>query len=253
MNQSKDESYVVEEVLDRELKDGILMYKVKWKGYSLNDCTWEPLENFDSFDIIKKYEKKISKINSKSNNKDNSKKKVKRVMFNESLNKVINEDTSFNPLITPIKKEINEIEIKKEVGGPYLSKKRSRSKQSSHQKEYKTETFDDMSEKEKQLKSSIKYSNKKAIFPGSALVPREGKIEIDIPLRIKSAKQSISNSNDLLCEIEWKEGKNKQILLNSFYTNEQIKRKYPLLLIAYYERHLIFPQKKLNNKVNNNN
>merc|ERR1712071_162493 len=35
-----------EKILDkREGEDGSMVYKVKWRGYGYEDCTWEPLEN----------------------------------------------------------------------------------------------------------------------------------------------------------------------------------------------------------------
>jgi M-phase phosphoprotein 8 len=37
--------YVVEAVLDSRKNSGRQEYKIKWKGYSINECTWEPEEH----------------------------------------------------------------------------------------------------------------------------------------------------------------------------------------------------------------
>lgn len=263
MNNEKEERYIIEEILDRKVENGILTYKVRWKGYSLDECTWEPVENFDNLEAIKKYEKRQSTSNNKNkrNNTINTQSKEKKVQFDESLNKIINEENISNQIgVTPMKHDIDnnnnnnnqikEINENQEGCSSYLSKKRSRSKQSdNHDVKRKKENIDDMSGKEKKLKSSltspiIKQEMLSAVVSSSGLETREGKIEKDVPLRIESAKQSLNNPQNLLCEIEWKERKNKPKLINSFYTNDQIKKKYPLLLIEYYERHLIFPQRK---------
>jgi len=39
-NQTK--VYIVEDILDTKLSNGVQFYRVKWKGYSSADCTWEP-------------------------------------------------------------------------------------------------------------------------------------------------------------------------------------------------------------------
>ena len=41
-----DEQYVVEKILDKkEAEDGTFLYRVKWRGYSYEENTWEPIEN----------------------------------------------------------------------------------------------------------------------------------------------------------------------------------------------------------------
>lgn len=35
------EEFEVEEILDKKVKDGIIKYKVKWKGYPYSDCSWK--------------------------------------------------------------------------------------------------------------------------------------------------------------------------------------------------------------------
>lgn len=37
--------YNVEEILDKKLINNVLKYKVKWEGFPLESCTWEPYSN----------------------------------------------------------------------------------------------------------------------------------------------------------------------------------------------------------------
>jgi chromobox protein 5 len=43
-NQAED-VYVVEEILARKYSGGQHYYKIRWKGYSPSDDTWEPEKN----------------------------------------------------------------------------------------------------------------------------------------------------------------------------------------------------------------
>lgn len=39
---SQGKVYVVEDILDTRVINGLQHYRVKWKGYSFSECTWEP-------------------------------------------------------------------------------------------------------------------------------------------------------------------------------------------------------------------
>jgi hypothetical protein len=45
---SKEALYEVDKVLERKEVNGALLYKIKWKGYPLSACSWEPLDNLDN-------------------------------------------------------------------------------------------------------------------------------------------------------------------------------------------------------------
>ncbi len=78
--QGEDE-YEVEDIVDKKIEKGKPVYLVKWKGFSLDDATWEPLQNLaNSSKIIKNFESKHEnddKSSTKSHlkdSKDNEKK-----------------------------------------------------------------------------------------------------------------------------------------------------------------------------------
>uniref|UniRef100_A0A0N5BBS6 Chromo domain-containing protein n=1 Tax=Strongyloides papillosus TaxID=174720 RepID=A0A0N5BBS6_STREA len=56
---STDDEYVVEDILGRKVKRGKTYYKIKWEGYPISKCTWEPRHHL-SKSLIKRYEKSIS-------------------------------------------------------------------------------------------------------------------------------------------------------------------------------------------------
>ena len=50
-----DKEYIVEKVLQSQLVDRQLQYLVKWKGYSMNNNTWEPASQFTSKKVLQDF------------------------------------------------------------------------------------------------------------------------------------------------------------------------------------------------------
>uniref|UniRef100_A0A0N5CG67 Chromo domain-containing protein n=1 Tax=Strongyloides papillosus TaxID=174720 RepID=A0A0N5CG67_STREA len=59
-NPSPQEERVMESILGKSVRDGKTLYRVKWKGLSLDEATWEPESNIKQ-SFVKKYEESISK------------------------------------------------------------------------------------------------------------------------------------------------------------------------------------------------
>ncbi|KAF3164944.1 hypothetical protein TWF788_000856 [Orbilia oligospora] len=56
----EEEEYVVEKILDHKYEDGILKYKVKWKGYEKkSDQTWEPEDTLEEVVALEEYLQEI--------------------------------------------------------------------------------------------------------------------------------------------------------------------------------------------------
>ena len=82
---TEPEYYDVEKIIDRKKIRGKYLYLVKWKGYSMNECTWEPIDNLENVKRI------IDEFNSKYKTKEKEKEKVKKIeKNNEKTNEKIN-------------------------------------------------------------------------------------------------------------------------------------------------------------------
>ena len=81
------EFYNIEKILERRVVNGKFQYKIKWEGYPMSQCTWDPLKNLESvkelveeFDFLHPITPTQKPIKSVVNKKDNTftKKKKKR-------------------------------------------------------------------------------------------------------------------------------------------------------------------------------
>ena len=54
-----EEEYVVDQLLDKRIKNGKVEYLISWQGYGPDENTWEPKANLDCPELIKDFEEKI--------------------------------------------------------------------------------------------------------------------------------------------------------------------------------------------------
>lgn len=52
---TKADVFIVEKILKHKRVGSIIVYKVKWEGFSYQKCTWEPTRNFNDFSLIEEY------------------------------------------------------------------------------------------------------------------------------------------------------------------------------------------------------
>ena len=90
-----EEEYIVEKILDKKKMNGIYKYKVKWEGYSENECTWEPRENLSNVKyLIEEYENSL-KLKEKIIKPE--KEKEKKILNNKTIrNNSSNKDDDEN-------------------------------------------------------------------------------------------------------------------------------------------------------------
>lgn len=50
------DGYEVEKILRKRTKNGKVEYYLKWRGYGMEDCTWEPRDNLTCDDLIEQFE-----------------------------------------------------------------------------------------------------------------------------------------------------------------------------------------------------
>ncbi|KAG5673044.1 hypothetical protein PVAND_003121 [Polypedilum vanderplanki] len=55
--------YEVEAIVDHKKEKGRTLYRIRWKGYSQNQDTWQPGSELSCKDLLKKYKKKIEREN----------------------------------------------------------------------------------------------------------------------------------------------------------------------------------------------
>jgi chromobox protein 5 len=54
------QEYYVEKVLDKKVVDGEVRYLIKWEGWSIDDSTWEPIENLGNIkNLIEEFEAEL--------------------------------------------------------------------------------------------------------------------------------------------------------------------------------------------------
>ncbi|XP_065665846.1 chromobox protein homolog 1 isoform X2 [Hydra vulgaris] len=65
-----EEEYVVEKILKHKVnKNNEILYFLKWKGYPLEDNTWEPASNLNCPELIAEYERELNEKKRKSSNR----------------------------------------------------------------------------------------------------------------------------------------------------------------------------------------
>jgi hypothetical protein len=61
-----DQEYEVEKVVDKRIFKGKVEYRIRWRGYTSEDDTWEPVQNLTGCDLHVKYEQEQTRKKRKS-------------------------------------------------------------------------------------------------------------------------------------------------------------------------------------------
>ena len=79
--------YEVEDIIDKRINKGKPEYLIKWKGYSTNESTWEPLSHLKYVkDVVHDFETKRNKDKNTNNKKIRIMKIVKKIEIRKISN-----------------------------------------------------------------------------------------------------------------------------------------------------------------------
>jgi hypothetical protein len=106
-----EEQYIVEKITGKRLRGSIIEYKVKWEGYTEEECTWEPYKNLRHLvDMIEEYDR-LEAIKLRKKNMIKPEIKENPIQKNKSYKDEFETKESFDPEMIPAKvltvKEMN--------------------------------------------------------------------------------------------------------------------------------------------------
>jgi len=213
---AEEETYIVEEILEKKKIKGRYLYKVKWVGYPLDQCTWEPAKNLDNVRYM------VNEFNKEHRQEedDESDKEDNEEGESEGEEEEEEEEREAKSPKKATKKEKTEtktLEKKTANGKRNLTSIKKSERSPSPQKKAKGES------REIEVKSASKRG-------------RPVKLRL-IPDKIIHAKQT---TGGLIFTIQWKPLKDGTVPPHSYLNNTELRKYDKDLLLDYYESKLKF-------------
>ena len=204
---SEGEYYNIEKIIGRRKINGKFEYKIKWEGYPMNQCTWEPMKNLESAkELVEEYNRSNPiDLPQKSAKADHKKK----------------DDTFLNKKRKEIKDE-NEEKVEKEE----IKEENEKKNQENAPNEKKVD--EDIKINDDNIKPNInEYINEKN---------NENTFIIDDSLKnVITVKQQ----NQKLMAVVNKLNENGELIKDYILTNE-LRRSNPWILLDFYESKIKF-------------
>ena len=204
---SEGEYYNIEKIIGRRKINGKFEYKIKWEGYPMNQCTWEPMKNLESAkELVEEYNRSNPiDLPQKSAKADHKKK----------------DDTFLNKKRKEIKEE-NEEKVEKEE----IKEENEKKNQENVPNEKKVD--EDIKINDDNIKPNInEYINEKN---------NENTFIIDDSLKnVITVKQQ----NQKLMAVVNKLNENGELIKDYILTNE-LRRSNPWILLDFYESKIKF-------------
>ena len=77
----QEEFYNIEKILGRRRQNGRIEYKIKWEGYPISQCTWEPMKNLETAkELVEEYDRTHPITLERNKGKSEQTKKEKNMM-----------------------------------------------------------------------------------------------------------------------------------------------------------------------------
>ncbi len=229
----------IQKILNKRVIDNSVFYFIQWKDDQVQTCSWESLVNLrDNMEYIQEYEDSIC---------DNGKIPFEPIKKDEDSLVKIPQISAQPSNLVPRNNVITKYMKNEKNGGRKKKLKQSKIINDEEDNDF-TINEDDSKMGSTKENSLIKEKDTEDSKETKII---EGKLGIDKPERILSAKRHSSElPRELICEIQWKRRKDNTRPLNSYYMSNQIKKMEPMLLLNYYEDHLVFPTCKTINNLN---
>jgi len=247
-NQSQ-EFFEVEAILDKKKIGSKWKYLIKWVGWSMNDCTWEPLENLNCNELVEEFEEKYNVEHSnftkeKTYEKDKYKKPNDDLTFTDSQSEDVSHN-KYNKTEKPsfIKKRgrprkyplpLKEKEEKSSTQTfPLIHRNPCYVNNPSNQHIYRRDNIvEDLTEN-----INREFNGKNT----EVFRYLEGNINMDTPMKIKKCKRL---GDRLTLQVEWRERDDGIKPEDSYVLNTELRKKFYDLLIDFYESRISFPGEK---------
>jgi hypothetical protein len=219
--------YKVEKIIDSKEENGKILYKIKWQGWSMKDCTWEPIENLDTIeDMIEEFNNRKSQDIPSSNS--NYAKKTRGRPKGATKNPLKSSPKSHLPFVD--NKQVGSKDSAEdsstddmEVRVVPAKEKKKEKKEEEEKKENIADLRTPIEESEVLTESFVDHDEDRA----------DHLVTYEIPEKILSSKQSKKDGILFLCQ--WKERKDGSRLKECFITNEAMITYFPSLLIKFYQ------------------
>lgn len=221
---SEEEEYVVEKICKKRIVKGKVEYFLKWKGYEMDQNTWEPEENLDCPELIREYERKLAE---KEKEKSKPAKKSKSL---ESDDESGDEEEKKPPKKT--KKVVDSDDDEDEKPKKKLKRSADSDEEEKPRKSKPKKKEESDEEDDKPKRKSIK-SAKKDTSTNDDSATANGKSGFDLGYSPEKIIGAMDQDGELLFLIQWK-NRNKAQLVAS-----KLARKHcPQLVIDFYESRL---------------
>ena len=117
----QEEFYNIEKILGRRKQNGIIQYKIKWEGYPISQCTWEPMKNLETAkELVEEYDRTHPITLDKKSGKSEQKKKDKNTTLLTKKRSIKKDENKIqenlpNEIIQVDEVKNNESEVKQEI------------------------------------------------------------------------------------------------------------------------------------------